>query len=89
MRPVTDKPRLLSGTRGSSTPAPVTRVPAGAGRSRSSTVPAGGAKLTYTLFSDPAGSVPSFLVHGAQRKATRDAAMMSLEKTKKYLEAAK
>ncbi|MDP2270360.1 MAG: START domain-containing protein [Archangium sp.] len=52
-------------------------------------VPAGGAKLTYTLFSDPAGSVPSFLVHGAQRKATRDAAVMSLEKTKKYLEAAK
>ena len=59
------------------------------GEWRFEAVPAGGTKLTYTLFSDPAGSVPSFLVHGPQRKATRDAAVMSLEKTKKYLEAAK
>jgi hypothetical protein len=30
----------------------------------------GRARLTYTLFSDPGGSVPAFLVHGPQRKAT-------------------
>ncbi len=59
------------------------------GEWRFEAVQAGGSKVTYTLFSDPAGSVPSFLVHGAQRKATRDAAVMTIEKTKKHLEAAK
>lgn len=47
-------------------------------------VPAGGAKLTYTLFSDPSGSVPSFLVHGSQRKSVIDSTLMALEKTKRF-----
>lgn len=49
----------------------------------------GSSKLTYTLFSDPAGSVPAFLVHGSQRQATRDAALRALEKTKQFLEGMK
>lgn len=48
-----------------------------------------GTRLTYTLFSDPAGSVPSFLVHGPQRKATRDAALRALVKTKQFVEGSK
>lgn len=51
--------------------------------------PSGGSKLTYTLFSDPGGSIPSFLVHGSQKKSTRDAALQALSKTKHYVEAAK
>lgn len=47
----------------------------------------GSSKITYTLFSDPAGSVPPFLVHGSQRSATRDSAARALEKTKQFLEA--
>jgi hypothetical protein len=46
----------------------------------------GASKITYTLFSDPAGSVPAFLVHGSQRQATRDGVVRALEKTKQFLE---
>ena len=48
--------------------------------------PAGGTKITYTLFSDPAGDIPSFIVHGALRSSTRDAALMGVKKTKQYVE---
>ena len=51
--------------------------------------PSGGSKLTYTLFSDPGGSIPSILVHGSQKKAARDAALQALSKTKHYLEGLK
>ena len=50
------------------------------------TEPAGGTRLTHTLFSDPAGSVPSFLVHGDQKASTRDSVIRGLEKTRVYLE---
>lgn len=46
-----------------------------------------GSKVTYTLYSDPAGSVPAFLVHGGQSSATRESLMTSLQKTKKAVEA--
>jgi hypothetical protein len=46
-----------------------------------------GSKLTYTLYSDPAGSVPAFLVHGGQSGATRESLMTALSKTKKAVEA--
>jgi hypothetical protein len=59
------------------------------GEWRIEAVAAGGAKLTYTLFSDPAGAIPSFLVHGSQKKSARDAAMQALAKTKHYLEVGK
>jgi hypothetical protein len=48
--------------------------------------PSGSSLLTHTLFSDPAGSVPSFLVHGDQKKATRDSVLRGLEKTRIYVE---
>lgn len=51
--------------------------------------PSGGAKLTHTLFSDPAGAIPPFLVHGAQRKSARDSLVVALQKTKKHVEGAK
>lgn len=50
------------------------------------TEPAGGTRLTHTLFSDPAGSVPSFLVHGDQKASTRDSVTRALEKTRVYVE---
>ena len=59
------------------------------GEWRIEAVPAGGAKLTYTMFSDPAGAVPSFVVHGSQRKAALDSTRMALQKTKKFVEAGK
>ena len=59
------------------------------GEWRIDAVAAGGARLTYTLFSDPAGAIPSFLVHGSQQKSARDAAMQALAKTKHYLEVKK
>lgn len=46
----------------------------------------GGAKVTYTMYSDPGGSVPAFLVHGSQQKATRDSALMGVEKTRQWVE---
>ena len=51
--------------------------------------PEGKSTLTYTLFSDPSGSVPPFLVHGAQKNATRDALVMAVKKTKRFVEGAK
>lgn len=59
------------------------------GEWRLEAVPAGGSKITYTLFSDPSGSIPSFLVHGAQKKSTRDSVLMAVEKTKRLVEASK
>jgi len=49
----------------------------------------GGGKVTYTLFSDPAGAVPPFLVHGAARGAAREAALLGVQKAKQALEARK
>lgn len=46
-----------------------------------------GSKVTYTLYSDPAGSVPAFLVHGGQSGATREALVIALQKAKKFVEA--
>lgn len=43
---------------------------------------AGGSKLTHTLFSDPAGSVPPFLVHGSLRSSARDSALVAVQKTR-------
>ena len=48
--------------------------------------PAGGTLLTHTLFSDPAGSVPSFLVHGDQKASTRDSVNRALLKTREFVE---
>ena len=59
------------------------------GEWRIDAVAAGGARLTYTLFSDPAGAIPSFLVHGSQQKSARAAAIQALAKTKHYLEVKK
>ncbi len=44
----------------------------------------GRSSLTYTTFSDPAGSVPSFLVHGGQQRATRDSVLQALAKTRQW-----
>jgi hypothetical protein len=49
----------------------------------------GGAKLTHTMFSDPGGAVPPFLVHGVQRSSTRDSALRAVEKTKAAVEKGK
>jgi START domain len=43
----------------------------------------GGARVTYTLFADPAGAVPPFLVHGSQRSAAKDSVKKAIEKAKK------
>ncbi len=48
-------------------------------------IPDGGSTVTYTLYSDPGGSVPPFLVHGRQQKLTREAGLMGLQKTKLYV----
>lgn len=44
-----------------------------------------GSQVTYTLFSDPAGSVPAFLVHGPQQQSTRDAVVHLLARAKAQL----
>lgn len=44
-----------------------------------------GATLRYTLFSDPGGSVPAFLVRGPQRDATVKSVQVALEKTRAAL----
>ncbi len=43
----------------------------------------GGARITYTLFADPAGAVPAFVVHGSQRSAAKDSVKKAIEKAKK------
>lgn len=39
-------------------------------------------RITYTLFADPAGSIPPFLVHGAQRSAAKESLEMAITKAK-------
>lgn len=41
-----------------------------------------GTAVTYVLFSDPAGSIPSFLVHGAQKKSVRDTVLGALQRAR-------
>lgn len=41
-----------------------------------------GTQVTYVLFSDPAGSIPSFLVHGAQKKSVHATMHGALERAK-------
>jgi hypothetical protein len=43
---------------------------------------ASGTEVSYTLFSDPAGSIPAFLVHGAQRDVTRGTIVLAVERVK-------
>lgn len=47
---------------------------------------ASGTDVSYTLFSDPAGSIPAFLVHGAQRGVTRDTIVLAVERVKQAVE---
>lgn len=49
----------------------------------------GKSRLTYTLFADPAGSIPSVLVHGSQKSATKDAVVAGLEKVKQAVAGAR
>ncbi len=51
--------------------------------------PDGSTKLTHTLFSDPAGAIPPFLVHAPQRKSARDSVLRALERVKRFVEGAK
>ncbi len=37
-------------------------------------------RVTFTLFVDPAGSVPAFVVHGAQKNATADTLKSAMAK---------
>lgn len=48
--------------------------------------PTGGSSVSYTLYSDPAGSIPAFLVHGAQKAVTRDTITRALERTKQAVD---
>lgn len=48
-----------------------------------------GARLTYTMFSDPGGSIPAFLVHGTARKITRQTAVMAVDKARQHAEVKK
>lgn len=41
-----------------------------------------GTEVSYSLFSDPAGAIPAFLVHGAQRDVTRDTIVLAVERVK-------
>jgi hypothetical protein len=50
-------------------------------------LPGGKARLTYTLFADPGGSVPAFLVHGPQKSAAKASVITGLKKIKATLEA--
>ncbi|MEW6432989.1 MAG: START domain-containing protein [Myxococcota bacterium] len=47
----------------------------------------GKARLTYTLFADPGGSIPAVLVHGPQKTAARESVVAALSQVKKALEA--
>ncbi len=42
----------------------------------------GKTKLTYTMFSDPSGAVPPFLVQGSLVKAVKDSVLQALAKAK-------
>lgn len=50
-------------------------------------LPEGRSRLTYTLFADPAGSIPPFLVHGPQKSAAKDSVRAGLAKVKAAVEA--
>jgi hypothetical protein len=52
-------------------------------------VPAAPGKVgvSYVLFADPAGSIPPFMVHGSQRKSTRESVSTALSKAKTLFEA--
>lgn len=52
-------------------------------------LPDGKSRLTYTLFADPGGSIPAFLVHGPQQSATKEAVLMGLRKVKAALATAR
>jgi hypothetical protein len=52
-------------------------------------LPGGKARLTYTLFADPGGSIPSILVHGPQKSAARESVVTALQKVKAALEVKK
>jgi hypothetical protein len=43
---------------------------------------AGRTRVTYTLFADPAGAIPPFLVHGSQRSAARESIETGIAKAK-------
>lgn len=49
----------------------------------------GKTRLTYTLFSDPGGSLPAFLVHGPAKSAAKESVVTGLSKVKAALEAKK
>jgi len=49
----------------------------------------GRARLTYTLYSDPAGSIPAVLVHGPAKSAAKESVVTGLQKVKAALEAKK
>jgi hypothetical protein len=42
----------------------------------------GGTELVYTLFADPAGSIPAVLVRGSQREAALNSVRLGLEKAR-------
>lgn len=44
-----------------------------------------GAKVTYTMFSDPAGAVPAFLVHGPTKSATRESIGLGIERARQFV----
>ncbi len=49
----------------------------------------GRTKLTYVLFADPSGAVPTFLVHGGQKKSAKDSVLIALEKGRAALKVTK
>jgi hypothetical protein len=52
-------------------------------------LPGGKARLAYTLFADPGGSIPAFLVHGPQKSAAKDSVITGLKKVQAALAAKK
>ncbi len=52
-------------------------------------VDGGKTQLTYVLFADPAGSVPTFLVHGGHKRSAKDSVRMALAKARAAQAAAK
>lgn len=49
----------------------------------------GKTKLTYTMFSDPSGSVPPFLVQGSLISAVKDSVLRALKRTREAVEKSK
>jgi hypothetical protein len=50
-------------------------------------LPGGKSRLTHTLFADPGGSIPAFLVHGPQKSAVKASVRDGLQRVKAALEA--